>query len=162
MIRGNKKAKGAGPIELGSPLTGQLIGLEEVGDEVFSQRILGDGVAVRPVVGQLYAPAAGRIEQVFETAHALTLVTEQGAELLLHVGIDTVQLKGRFFTVHVKAGDRVALGDLLVTFDREGIAGAGFDTTTPMIVSNLSDYTVEVLASGAVNKGQPVLRLCRR
>lgn len=148
--------------ELAAPLTGRIVPLEEVADEVFSGRILGDGIAVRPVVGQLVAPADGRIAQVFETGHALTLMCDAGAELLLHIGIDTVQLGGRHFEVLVKEGQHVRQGELLVRFDPDAIAAQGYDVTTPMIVSNSESFELMPVTVGEVMEGQPLLRLSRR
>ena len=145
-----------------APLTGEVIALSAVPDEVFSQRILGDGVAVRPREGVLYAPVDGQVEQVFETGHALTLISENGAELLLHIGIDTVALKGKLFEVSVAPGATVKRGEVLVRFDADGIRAAGYEVTTPMIVSNSDDYTLTTLASGAIEQGQPLLRLTRK
>lgn len=151
-----KKAK---EIVLASPLKGQVVPLAEVADEAFAQGVLGDGIAVCPTQGLLCAPADGRVEQIFESRHALTFVTDGGAELLLHIGIDTVALKGAPFTVKVSEGQHVACGDGLIVFDMEAIRAAGYDVTTPMIVSNSDDYRLSSLATGAVEVGTPLLRL---
>lgn len=149
-------------LELGAHLTGRVVPLCEVKDEVFAQKILGDGIAVVPAVGQLRAPADGRVEQVFDTAHALTLLCDGGAELLLHIGIDTVGLGGQYFRPLVKTGEVVKRGDALISFDIDGITAAGYDMTTPMVVSNTDDFELQTLTSGNVMSGQPLLRLSRR
>ena len=110
--------------------------------------MLGIGVAVRPWEGKLYAPVNGTVASVFDTGHALGIVAENGAELLIHVGMDTVELQGKYFKPHVKAGDRVKTGDMLLTFDKEAIEKEGYETVTPVIVSNSTNHT-------AVCKGEP-------
>ena len=146
-------------IELCAPLTGQVVALADVADEAFAQGVLGDGIAVCPTRGVLCAPADGRVDQVFDSRHAVTLVTEGGAELLLHVGIDTVALKGQYFDLKVSAGETDRRGDELIVFDMEGIRAAGYDVTTPMVVSNSDCFRLTVLASGEVAVGEPLLRL---
>ena len=140
-----------------SPLTGRVVPIHEVEDEVFSQKILGDGVAVCPSVGELRAPQDGRIVQLFETGHALTMETEDGAELLLHM--DTVRLGGEGFTPKVKEGDTVRCGDLLATFDLSAMVDKGYDMTTPMVLSNSDAWHTVVCAVGNVRAGAPLLRL---
>lgn len=148
--------------KLFSPLSGKVVELSEVKDEVFSQKILGDGIAVCPTVGELCAPDDGQVVQVFESKHAITMTTASGAEILLHVGIDTVSLKGKHFDVQVKEGQEVRRGEVLITFDIKGIRSAGYDVTTPMIVSNSDDFVQSVTASGEIAVGAPVLYLEHR
>ena len=150
-------------IVLSSPLTGRVVPLDEVKDETFARRILGDGVAVCPVgKGELRAPADGRVEQVFETWHALTMITNGGAELLLHVGIDTVELGGKHFEMLVDEGDAVKTGDVLLNFDAEAIRAAGYDLATPMVVGNSDEYELQLVASGDVGAGMPLLKLVKK
>lgn len=149
-------------IELRSPLTGQIVPLGEVADEAFATKVLGDGIAVLPSEGVLRAPADGRVDQVFETGHAITLVTEGGAELLLHIGIDTVALKGQHFKTQVTSGQTIKCGDELIRFDIEGIRAAGYDVTTPMIVSNSDEFELTIPADGNIRAGQVLLRLRRK
>jgi glucose-specific phosphotransferase system IIA component len=148
--------------QLVAPLSGRVIPLDQVPDETFATRILGDGIAILPLEGTLRSPADARIDQAFDTAHAITLVTDGGAELLLHVGIDTVELQGRHFELLVGAGDRVQTGDALIRFDRQAIATADYNLTTPMIVSNSERYELTPLASGDVRVGAPLLMLKRK
>jgi glucose-specific phosphotransferase system IIA component len=147
---------------LHAPLEGRVIPINQVPDETFATRILGDGIAILPLGGTLFCPADARVDQAFETAHALTLITDGGAELLLHIGIDTVELQGRYFELLVKAGDRVRAGDALIRFDRSAIATADYDVCTPMIISNIEDYHMEVLTSGDVKVGTPLIKLKRK
>lgn len=121
---------------LPSPMAGKVIPLSSVNDAVFSNKTLGDGVAIIPLEGKLYAPTDGLIEMVYNTNHAIGMKTSEGDEILFHIGIDTVNLKGQFFDVAVTAGQKVKQGDLLVRFNREGIKAAGFDDTTMIIITN--------------------------
>jgi len=141
-------------------LKGKVVKLEEVEDEAFATKALGDGIAIEPDEGKLYAPCDGRVDMVFDTKHAVNLVSDNGCEILLHVGIDTVKLGGKFFKANVKDGQNVKKGDLLLTFDIKGIKAAGYKITTPMIVCNTEDYSaVRVLASGNVSTGALLLEL---
>lgn len=149
-------------IVLCSPLKGRVVPLGEVADEAFAQGVIGDGIAVCPTDGVLCAPADGRVGQLFESRHALTYLVDGGAELLLHIGIDTVALKGAPFAVKVTEGQRCSRGEVLIAFDIGAIRAAGYDVTTPMIVSNSDDYILEMLASGEVEVGTLLLRLRRR
>lgn len=142
-----------------SPMQGKAISITEVKDEVFSQKILGGGMAVVPVKGELYAPADGRIESVFEAKHAVSMVTAQGAELLMHIGMDTVKLEGKYFEPQVKSGDTVKKGQLLMKFDLDAIKTAGYDVTTPIVVTNSDRFAVHSLADGTVVPGVALMKL---
>ncbi len=139
-VSGEKKAETpAGSEAIFCPLKGELKPLKEVNDPTFSGEILGKGVAVIPSEGKLYAPFDGEVSMVFETKHAIGLVKDD-VEMLIHIGLETVSLEGKYFDAKVKAGDRVKKGDLLIEFDLEAIAREGFDTITPVIVSNADDF----------------------
>lgn len=143
-----------------SPLTGQVIPLEKVNDSTFASGLLGKGIAIVPEEGKLYAPVDGTVASLFKTHHAIGLTADNGAEVLIHVGVDTVKLDGLHFTPHVAIGDIVKQGDLLLTFDAEAIAAAGYDLTTPVIISNSDSYLdVLPLARGAVVARAPLLSL---
>ncbi len=145
---------------LGAHMNGEVLPMEEVKDEAFASCALGEGIAVEPSEGKLYAPADATVDNLFDTHHAIGLVTETGAELLLHIGIDTVKLGGEHFTPHVKVGQKVKKGDLLISFDMDAIKAKGYLCTTPMIVCNTDDYkAVKPLASGTVKAGQDILRV---
>ena len=138
----------------GAHLTGRMMLMNEVPDDGFASRAMGDGVAVEPTEGKLVAPADGTITLIFPTKHAIGMVTPDGAELLMHIGIDTVKLNGENFEVHVTDGQEVKRGDLLVTFDIPAIKKAGYPVTTPLIVTNSSAYgTVRPLKTGDVKAG---------
>lgn len=125
---------------LKSPLTGKIVPMTEVPDEVFASGALGKGLAVEPTIGELRAPADGEIATIFPTGHAVGLTTDNGAEILMHIGMDTVELDGDGFEKMVKQGDKVKAGDLLVKFDIEKIKAAGKPTITPIVVTNSADY----------------------
>ena len=127
-------------ISITSPLEGKVIPLTEVKDPTFSQEILGKGAAIIPEKGVVYAPFDGKVDAVFETGHALGLVSEDGVELLVHVGIDTVNLKGKHFTPKKKSGDTMKKGDILLEFDIDKIKADGYDVTTPIIISNTEQF----------------------
>ncbi len=122
-------------------MNGISIPLEKVEDEAFSTGVLGEGIAIEPGEGKLYAPCDGQIENVFDTMHAINMITPDGAEILLHIGIDTVKLNGKYFDAHVKNGQEVKKGDLLVSFDIAAITKAGYKVTTPLVICNSDEYT---------------------
>lgn len=144
---------------LTSPLTGRVVAMSEVPDETFATGILGDGLAIEPTEGALYAPADGVVETLFNTLHAICLKTTDGAELLLHVGKDTVSLNGRGFTAQCKEGDSVKRGDLLLTFDIKVIEKAGFSVITPVCVSNSDEYDLVKTGATAVKAGDVFMTL---
>lgn len=128
---------------------GQLIAMEDVKDETFANKILGDGVAVLPTEGRVYAPADGTIMSIFDTKHAVCFASSYGTEILIHIGVDTVNLQGKYFTAHVEDGDTVKKGQLLIEFDKEQIEKAGYDTAIPMIFTDLpGEKKLEVSAPG--------------
>lgn len=148
------------PISLYAPLAGTVVPLSEVPDEAFAGGALGDGVAFEPSVGTLYAPCDGTVETLFDTLHAVTLRSEDGAEILLHIGLDTVQLGGNHFTAKVSSGQTVKKGDALISFDPEAIRKAGYRTVTPMVICNQDELgAVRVTAKGTVRTGDEVLRI---
>ncbi|TSJ87884.1 PTS beta-glucoside transporter subunit IIABC [Gilliamella apicola] len=127
-------------ITIASPLTGQVIDLEEVNDVTFASGLMGKGVAIIPTIGEAVAPEDGEVVSLFRTKHAIGFQTESGAEILIHIGIDTVKLDGQHFEAHVESGQKVKKGDRLVSFDIEAIKQAGFEVTTPIIITNSDDY----------------------
>ncbi|MGD8192121.1 beta-glucoside-specific PTS transporter subunit IIABC [Brevibacillus ginsengisoli] len=123
-----------------SPLTGAIKTLNKVDDQVFSSEVMGKGIAIEPTVGKVFAPADGIVSTLFPTGHAIGITSEQGAEILIHIGIDTVQLEGKYFSPKVQQDARVKKGDLLVEFDIEKIKEAGYQITTPVIITNTNQY----------------------
>lgn len=134
--------------------------MSEVNDPTFSQEILGKGVAVVPSEGKVVAPASGEVVVMFETKHAVSIRTEDGAELIIHIGLDTVNLRGEHFTAHVAQGDHVKAGDVLVEFDMEAIKEAGYDVITPIVICNTPDFPNMVCHTGMEVKAlDPVIDL---
>ena len=143
---------------LGSVAKGKAVALSQVSDPTFGQGILGDGVAVIPSEGKIYSPVDGKVEMVFDTLHAVSITADFGAEVLVHVGLDTVQMKGDGFEGHVKAGDQVKKGDLLLTVDLDKVKAAGYDTIIPVIICNTADYAkVEGISGKDVAPGDDIL-----
>ena len=146
--------------ELVSPLAGELLPLSEVKDEVFSSGAMGEGVAVEPSEGVLHAPADGKVVMTFPTGHAIGMKTSDGAEILMHIGMDTVNLQGHGFETLVAKGDEVKAGDELVKFDIDAIHAKGYVVTTPIVVTNSKDYEkITVVSQGEVKVGQEILDL---
>lgn len=143
-----------------APISGRVIAMEEVSDPIFAGKGMGDGCAIVPSDGKLVSPVNGTVSLVAETGHAVGLVSDGGAEILIHIGIDTVDLKGAPFTAHVAPGDRVSVGQPLMDVDLEQIRAAGLSTETPVIVTNTPGFSsVATVASGTVNAGDELLDL---
>ena len=147
-------------VEIASPVTGSVVALKDVPDQVFSAGTLGDGVAVEPSVGQVVAPADCEITATMDTKHAVGFTTDTGVEMLVHVGLNTVELNGKYFECKVNEGDKCKAGDVLLTFDMEGIKAAGYPLVTPVIITNSDDFvSLNVAASGPVSAGEKLLTL---
>lgn len=147
-------------ITLSAHMNGRFVPLENVQDEAFSSKVLGEGAAIEPEEGKLYSPCDGKVEMVFDTGHAVSLVSENGCEILLHIGIDTVKLNGKFFKTHVSDGQEIHKGDLLISFELDEIRKAGYQTTTPMIICNTDDYeTVEIVSAEHVTAGNKIIEI---
>ncbi|MDP4097166.1 beta-glucoside-specific PTS transporter subunit IIABC [Paenibacillus sp. P96] len=143
-----------------SPLSGTVVSLSEVPDPAFASEAMGKGVAIEPATGRIVAPFEGTVTVAFKKKHALAVVSDKGAEILVHVGIDTVRLNGQHFTSHIQEGDRVTAGQLLLEFDVEKIKAAGYSTVTPIIVTNSHDYAdVLPLQQGQVREGDELLQI---
>lgn len=143
-----------------SPISGETLPLEQVQDATFASGLLGKGVAIVPQQGRVLSPVNGIVSSMFRTGHAVGLTSDEGAEVLIHVGLDTVKLDGQFFFPRVSNDQPVRVGDLLLEFDLEAIKAAGYDLTTPVLVSNSDDYIdVLILSDGAVSAGAPLLTI---
>ena len=141
-------------------MNGTVVPMAEVQDEAFATCVLGEGVAIEPAEGKLFAPADAVVDNLFDTHHAIGLVTGDGVEVLLHIGINTVELGGKHFEAHVQVGDKVKKGDLLLSFDIDAVKAAGYLCTTPMIICNTDDYqSVTPLAQGKIQSGTPILEV---
>lgn len=145
--------------EFNAPLEGELIALSEVKDDVFSNKLMGEGFAIIPSSGELYAPIDGTIEMVFETKHSLAMKSEDGTEILFHVGLETVNLKGKYFKPEVSVGKSVKQGDLLLSFELDKIVEEGFDPVTSVIITNRPDAKIETIESKKVNKSDKVFTI---
>ena len=156
--QGGSSAPAAGTA-VASPVKGRLLPLSQVKDEAFSSGAMGPGFAVEPSDGKVYAPFDGTVAMLFPTKHAVGLVSSTGAELIIHVGIDTVNLNGRYFEACVKVGDSVKQGDLLLNFDVDAIKDEGYDVVVPVIVTNAAGKKAQIREAGTVEPGAPVLTL---
>jgi glucose-specific phosphotransferase system IIA component len=151
----NKKNEDEGKIY--APMAGEVIELGEVKDPVFSKRVLGDGVAIIPKDGRVYSPVDGRVTNIAETKHAYGIETEDGVELLIHVGMDTVSLDGEGFEVKAKENKMVKRGELLGEVDLNVLRNRGFDTVTPIIITNMGDVGEVDIRIGDVMGGQDLI-----
>ncbi|HHX61403.1 MAG TPA: PTS transporter subunit EIIC [Epulopiscium sp.] len=141
--------------EIYAPIEGRVVLLEDVKDGIFSEKMIGDGVAIEPKTGIVTAPFAGTVSMVFDTKHALGFLSDSGVELLIHIGIDTVQLQGKYFDIKVQNGDKIKPGDVIAEFDMAGIKAAGYRLITPVIVTNIDDYAgIAELAKGDITVGE--------
>ena len=146
------------PGSLLSPLTGEVVILSDVKDEVFSTGVLGKGAAVKPSTGELFSPVDGTVTMVPDTKHAISVLDSSGAEILMHIGMDTVELNGKFYEPQVKQGDKVKKGQLLIKFDIDEIQKAGYYTVTPIVITNSDNIGVKVVAQGDISAGTELFR----
>ena len=153
------KSKKAGKL-VSCPMNGEVLPLSKSSDEAHQQEMLGKGALVIPSEGKVYAPFNGKVEMVFETKHAIGLTSDDGVELMIHVGFETVKLNGKHYKAHVKESQTIKEGDLLLEFDIEGIKADGYEIETPVIVTNTGSYqSIVVLAAGAVKKNERLLEI---
>ncbi len=149
-------------LQIKSPADGVCIPLAGVEDEVFSKQILGDGCAVVPETGELFSPAVGVIDSVFDTGHAISMTADCGAQLLIHCGIDTVKMKGEGFLPLVKEGDRVKAGEPILRFDIELIRKRGFAPTTPVVVLNSDEFRIRRTECGQIKHTETLMTVSRK
>lgn len=147
---------------LAVPIEGTIIPLKNVKDEVFSSEVMGQGVAIVPTSNIVKSPVEGTISAVYPTGHAIGIISKDGAEVLIHIGIDTVELDGRYFTTLVQQNQKVTQGEAIVEFDREAVKTAGFDTTVMMIVTNTPDYNISVTPDTTTKDTQWVISLAEK
>ena len=147
-------------ISIASPMDGVVVPVSELSDPVFKEDILGRGVAVKPESGSVKAPAKAVVSQMFDTGHAVSLLTDSGVELLIHVGIDTVKLKGAHYTICKSNGEDIDTGDVLMEFDAAAISAEGYDTVTPVVVCNPDAFKEIVFApEGPIKAGEPLITI---
>lgn len=144
-----------------APISGEVKALSECPDAVFSGGMLGDGVIIEPKEGKVFAPCNGSVENIFDTKHAIGLVADNGAEILIHVGLDTATLGGKGFTAHVKDGDKITKGQLLLEFDIDYITSKGLPIVTPVVISNLDTFAGNSKELGMVNHSELIIKLDR-
>lgn len=145
-----------------APVAGEAVAISQVSDPTFGEEILGKGIAIKPTDGKVVAPCDATVDMMFDTGHAVSLVASFGAEILIHVGLDTVNLQGKHYTVHAKSGDKVKKGDLLMEFDHEAIKAEGYDIITPVVICNSGDFgTFKTFVDKTVATGDPVIELAK-
>lgn len=156
-----KEDKGSNQNEvIASPLKGEIVELQSVSDETFAKKSLGDGVAIVPTEGKMYAPVDGVVTIAFPTGHAIGITSVNGAEILMHIGFDTVELDGKYFELNVTQGQQIKKGDLLVTFDIEQIKAAGYEVTTPIVVTNNAIYNLNTdINNRTISPGDELIEL---
>lgn len=140
-LRNNPTPPARPSMEILAPIEGDCVAMSEVPDPTFSGEILGRGIAIRPTNGRAVSPVDGTIDTIFDTGHAVSIHADAGMEILIHIGIDTVNLRGQGYNTHVQNGQRVKAGDLLITFDMESIQTTGYNLITPVIICNTDAYT---------------------
>jgi len=145
-----------------APMEGQAVPVSQVPDPTFSRGMLGRGIAIIPADGRVYAPCSATVDMMFTTGHAVSLTADSGAEILIHVGLETVGLEGKYFTAHVQNGQKVHRGDLLMEADLEGIRSAGLNIITPVLVCNSDDFgTFKPLVDQSVTNADVIIRLAK-
>ena len=155
--------KNAKTISLKAVEDGRTIPMDEVNDQTFAQELLGPGIAIVPSNGTVVSPIDGTIATVMDTKHAVCIQGEDGLELIVHAGLDTVELNGKYYQTYKEIGDQVKAGDVLLEFDLEEIAKAGYDVTTPIVITNLGDYKITKCLTGQqVKAGEEVIQLTKR
>ena len=143
-----------------APVAGEAVPISQVSDPTFGEEILGKGIAIQPADGKVVAPCDATVDMMFETGHAVSLVADFGAQILIHVGLDTVTLQGKHFNVKAANGDKVKKGDLLMEFDPDAIKAEGFDIITPVIICNSDEYaTFNTFTGKTVAAGDVVIEL---
>ena len=156
------KAEAINPNHIFAPMAGEAVAITQVPDPTFAEGMMGNGIAIKPTAGKVCAPFNGTVDMMFETGHAVSLISESGIELLIHVGLETVGLNGAPFKVHVTNGQKVKKGDILMEADLAAIEAAGLPTITPVLVCNTDDYTTFKTTTGkAVTTGDVVIELGR-
>ena len=155
--------KNAKTISLKAVEDGRTIQMDEVNDQTFAQELLGPGIAIVPSNGTVVSPIDGTIATVMDTKHAVCIQGEDGLELIVHAGLDTVELNGKYYQTYKEIGDQVKAGDVLLEFDLEEIAKAGYDVTTPIVITNLGDYKITKCLTGQqVKAGEEVIQLTKQ
>lgn len=158
-----KKRKKNEPVEVKAFFEGTALPLEQVNDPMFAEKVMGDGVAVEPASGNLYAPVSGKVATIFDTKHAIGFTLENGAEVLMHIGMDTVELQGEGFDLGISVGDEVQAGQLIGTIDLEFVKSNKKEVTTPVLLTTMDDYKIEfVKTEGPVHVGDILYKISKQ
>lgn len=154
------KTETTGAIEIVAPLSGEIVNIEDVPDVVFAEKIVGDGIAIKPAGNKMVAPVDGTIGKIFETNHAFSIESDNGIELFVHFGIDTVELKGEGFKRIAEEGQKVKKGDVVIEFDLPLLEEKAKSTLTPVVISNMDEIKELIKLTGSVTVGEtPVIRI---
>ena len=157
-----KKLFGKNTDDFYAPMAGKAIPITQVPDPTFAEKMLGNGIAIEPAEGKVYAPCNATVDMMFTTGHAVSLVADCGAEILIHVGLETVSLEGKPFKTHAANGDKVKKGQLLIEVDLEAVKAAGLQTVTPMVICNTDDYaTFNTIVGKDVTNDDVVIELAK-
>ena len=157
-----KKLFGKNTDKYYAPMAGKAVPITEVPDPTFAEGMLGNGIAIEPTEGKVFAPCDASVDMMFTTGHAVSLVADTGAEILIHVGLETVSLEGKPFTIHVANGDKVKKGQLLMEVDLEAVKAAGLKTITPMVICNTDDFpTFDTFVGKDVTNDDVVIELAK-
>ena len=157
-----KKLFGKKTDDFYAPMAGAAVPITQVPDPTFAEGMLGNGIAIEPTDGKVYAPCDATVDMMFTTGHAVSLIADCGAEILIHVGLETVSLEGKPFTIHVANGDKVQKGQLLMEVDLEAVKAAGLPTITPMLICNTDDYpTFNTFTGKDVTNADVVIELAK-
>jgi PTS system beta-glucosides-specific IIC component len=157
-----KKLFGKNTDDFYAPMAGKAVPISEVPDPTFAEGMLGNGIAIEPAEGKVYAPCDATVDLMFATGHAVSLVADCGAEVLIHIGLETVSLEGKPFTVHAASGDKVKKGQLLIEVDLEAVKAAGLPTITPMVICNTDAYsTFNTIVGKNVTNDDVVIELAK-
>lgn len=157
-----QKLFGKATDDLYAPMAGKAVAISQVPDPTFAEGMLGNGIAIEPTEGKVYAPCDATVDMMFPTGHAVSLVADNGAEILIHVGLETVSLEGKPFTIHAANGDKVKKGQLLIEVDLKAVEAAGLKTITPMVVCNTDNYpTFQTKVDRDVTNADVVIQLAK-
>ena len=146
-------------VKIVAPMDGHLIDIEDVPDKVFSQKLVGEGMAIKPLSGTVVAPISGTISRIFPTHHAFSITSAQGLEVMVHIGLDTVELKGEGFKCLKSEGDEVGVGTPIIYVDKEYLKSQGKETITPIVISSEKKFTLEKHAVGIVREGEVIIEV---
>lgn len=154
---------GGSSVEIAAPVAGKLVGIGEVKDDVFRKEVLGKGIAIIPSGNRFVSPVDGTVGTIFPTGHGVAVISNEGAEILIHVGLDTVKLQGKHFTVYVEEGQKVKRGELLLEAEIKQIEAEGYDIVTPIVVCNSYDFfEYQAAEPGEIWQGENILRFKRK